>query len=237
MSDTPPRSPQASDFKIATVQAVIFTDATNFSVVRVLQHFHPSVASIFNVEPVVLPSGGLPPEIPRVLLASEGGQWQAQVGPLRCDLIWRSPDTQNSAQIAAVLSQAAGWLFKYLEMTGSTAGRAAVVLTRFVECKLPGLMLAHHFCQERWYEQPLNRPQSFELHAHKSYQLGQTEVNSWFRAKSGEFETVEQKAPIVLAEQDLNTLPRDGELPHHEAATFFVACPEELDHILSLYFP
>jgi hypothetical protein len=237
MSDaSTPRSPTASDFKVGALQAVMFTEPKGFSTGRVLQRFLPEVASTFDAEPGI-PGEALPPEIPRVLLASKAGTWQGQIGPLRCDLIWRGSGSKNSAQVASVLSEASGWLFKYLDVTGAKALRAAVVLTRFAECERPGLMLARHFCQERWYQQPLNRPQSFELHAHKSYRLGETDVNSWFRAKSGQFEVDGQNAPIVIAEQDVNTLPRETPLGQAEASAFFLACPQELDHILSLYFP
>jgi hypothetical protein len=231
-----PRSPAATEFRVGALQTVIFTEPAGFSTGRVLQRFLPEVASTFDAEPGI-PGEALPPEIPRVLLASKSGAWQGQIGPLRCDLIWRGSGSRNSAQVAGVLSEASGWLFKYLDVTGARGLRAAVVLTRFAECELPGLMLARHFCQERWYQQPLNRPQSFELHAHKSYRLGETEVNSWFRAKSGQFEVDGQKAPIVIEEQDINTLPRESPLGQTEASAFFLACPQELDHILSLYFP
>jgi hypothetical protein len=92
----------------------------------------------------------------------------------------------------------------------------------------------------------LNRPESFEIHAHKSYVLGALTVNSWFRAKSGiMIGTDKARLPIILVEQDLNTVQQNldtepvktAELGPSATDAFFRGCPEELDVILSLYFP
>src|SRR6185503_12217714 len=96
----------------------------------------------------------------------------------------------------------------------------------------PGLFLAKHFCQDRWHTAPLNRPASFELHSHKSYEFKGFVVNSWFRAKTGQMTELGSSSKVVLAEQDLNTLPREGAMSDDEISAFFATCPGELDHVL-----
>lgn len=118
-----------------------------------------------------------------------------------------------------------------------TARRVAAVVTRYGAQADPGLFLARHFCQDRWHQAPLNRPESFELHAHKSYEHKGFTVNSWFRAKSGLMTEPAASTKVVLAEQDLNTVPREKALSDDEISAFFAVCPAELDHVLALYFP
>ena len=86
---------------------------------------------------------------------------------------------------------------------------------------------------------PLNRPENFELHAHKRYALyGEEVVNSWVRNKSA-YKASDEK-PVILVEQDLNTLGEQvlaREYTDEEMGLFFDAASSELDHILSIYYP
>jgi hypothetical protein len=135
------------------------------------------------------------------------------------------------------LAEAADTIRTYRQKVHSTGTRVAVVVTRYAPHESPGLSLARHFCQDRWHKAPLNRPESFELHAHKSYDLKGFTVNSWFRAKSGVMTEKTVTTKVVLAEQDVNTVPRDTAMTDDEVSAFFAICPPELDHILQLYFP
>lgn len=117
----------------------------------------------------------------------------------------------------------------------------AALLKRYVQHSSPGLFLAKHFCKERWLTGPLNRPGDFELHAHKRFLLaGKFDVNSWVRSGTGIVSSGEERQPIVLVEQDLNTLSEDMEtrdFTKEDIEGFFSSAATELDVILRLYYP
>jgi hypothetical protein len=105
------------------------------------------------------------------------------------------------------------------------------------------MFLARHFCRDRWLTAPLNRPESFELHAHKRYTpptLPHFVINSWIRAKTGHLGQEPERIPIVLVEQDLNTIPEEASSRDFSASDitdFLRTVPPELESILLLYFP
>jgi len=89
---------------------------------------------------------------------------------------------------------------------------------------------------------PLKRPENFELHAHKVYTMSSgLNVNSWVRNKTALANDPEAggPTPVVLVEQDLNTLT---EVQHHttfsaeDLASFLDVSTNELDEIFSAYY-
>ena len=103
------------------------------------------------------------------------------------------------------------------------------------------MFLARHFCKDRWDKAPLNRPENFELHAHKKFALGTDfEVNSWARSKTGKLAGDGDDKLIILFEQDINTLAEgtaERDFSKAEIKKFFGAVASELDSILELYYP
>ena len=103
------------------------------------------------------------------------------------------------------------------------------------------MLLAKHFCKDRWYKAPLNRPENFELHAHKRFTLASDfAVNSWARSKTGKLSGDGEEKTVVLFEQDLNTLAEEApkrDFGEVEIKKFFGAAATELDSILDLYYP
>ena len=135
-----------------------------------------------------------------------------------------------------------GLLSQYQEAAGTRVARLAAVVSRMCIIEEPGLALSRHFCQEKWWAAPLNRPENFELHAHKVFQLaGWIQVNSWVRNKTGALTSNAGPArPIVLVEQDVNTLleeQKERQFTAAEMTRFFQDVTPELDRILYLYFP
>jgi hypothetical protein len=87
---------------------------------------------------------------------------------------------------------------------------------------------------------PLNRPESFELHAHKRFAMDGFQVNSWVRNKTGRVSIDQDPEAIVLVEQDINTTPEDIQsrsFSSEEIRRFFVTAASELESILRLYYP
>lgn len=88
---------------------------------------------------------------------------------------------------------------------------------------------------------PFDDPSSFELHGHKKYIYRSFDVNSWVRVRSGKARPKQGiSRPIVLVEQDINTLAELMESRSYskrEISTFFRHIIKEFDSILKLYFP
>ena len=229
---------------LASCQATAFTPAGDLSVTKALSEFCPRFASLFDGEPIVLPpiSEGAPPEVPRIILESRNHEWRCELLPERANVFWRK--TQAASEdigLSEFFEKAVDVLLHYAELVGARVGRLSAVATRFAKHETPGLFLARHFCKERWDRAPLNRPENFELHAHKRFALsGNFQVNSWARSKTGKLATEADQTTIVVFEQDINTLSEESSTKSftaQETKGFFQAARTELDTILHLYYP
>lgn len=234
----------ASDFQLVSCQATLFTPDGDISVNKIIKELFPSFSNRFDGEPTVLPPvpEGAPLEIPRVIFESKSREWRCEFSPVRVNFFWRrTSTTDTSIDLVEFFHQAVDALVQYIEQLSPRVSRLAAVVTRFSPHKDPGLYLARHFCKEQWNEEPLNRPESFELHAHKRYKFpGGLEVNSWARCKTGKVSGNGNGKPIVLFEQDLNTLAVESKkiyFGEEKIRQFFSVVPSELDHILGLYYP
>jgi hypothetical protein len=236
--------PRVNDFVLASCQATVFTPDEEVSAAKIVAGLTTRWSSRFDGEPVVLPlPAAVPREIPRVILQDKRGTWRCEVSSARVNIFWRrTQDVDPAPALGEFFEDAAARLIEYQDFQRARAGRLAAVLNRFTQADSPGLYLAQHFCHERWLRAPLNRPESFELHAHKQYGLADFRVNSWVRNKTAALAYPESKTPrpIVLVEQDLNTLPEDApnvSLNPADIRRFFGAVVPEFDHILGLYYP
>lgn len=234
----------AADFLDNSYQATIFTPDGDLSVSKVMKDFYPSQSNLFNGEPTILPPipEGAPAEIPRIILVSNTGEWRCEMSPVRINMFWRrTKSTTTDVNIVDFFQKAVGILLRYCNSANARVGRLAGIVSRFAEHDSPGLFLARHFCQEKWEQAPLNRPENFELHAHKTFDLGgEIKVNSWARNKAGKLVADDSEKPIVLFEQDINTLADDSSstnLKEVEIKHFFNLVAVELNTILGLYYP
>jgi hypothetical protein len=234
----------AADFQHGSCQGTIFTPDGDLSVSKVMKEFYPSLADLFDGEPTVLPPmpEGAPPEIPRIILQSGSQEWRCEMSPARINLFWRrAKSTTSGIGIEEFFQRASEFLVQYSTETKSRVGRLAGLVTRYAEHESPGQFLARHFCQTRWDRAPLNRPESFELHAHKKFDLAsEFQVNSWARSKTGLLKAEDAQKSIVLFEQDLNTLAEEAAsraFGEAEVKRFFCKVATELDIILRLYYP
>ncbi len=159
----------ADNFQLGVVHAVLFTKPDAFSVAGVMRSFFQSMP-IFDGDPQTIPDDALclPPEVPRVVLRAKSGLWRCQIAPARIDIVWNRVEGGPADHLPAILTEAARMIRVYRQKMQITAMRAAAIVTRYGAKKDPGIFLAHHFCHDRWHEAPLNRPESFELHSHKS---------------------------------------------------------------------
>ncbi len=234
----------ASSFELASCQATVFTPDGDLAVSKVMRDLYPSLATRFDADPTILPPvpEGAPPEIPRIILESTSQEWRCELSPARINVYWRRPKSAEACvALGDFFEEAAKILLQYAALLSPRIARLAALTTRFSVHEKPGLLLARHFCKDRWDKAPLNRPENFELHAHKRFTLtSDFTVNSWAKSKTGKMSGDGDEKLIVLFEQDLNTLtdgaPAKG-FSEAEVRKFFGAVSTELDSILGLYYP
>ena len=143
----------------------------------------------------------------------------------------------NVEGFSQLFEQLVPLMIEYGDFVDSRIGRLSAGATRFVQQENPGSYLASHFCREEWLRAPFNRPDGFEIHAHKRFMLADFEVNSWVRNKTGHLREGQRRAPIVLVEQDLNTLAEEQhDFDDGRIRQFYEAAATELDAIVQLYY-
>lgn len=234
--------PQVSEFVTASIQATLFTPGLTFVSSKILGAALKEWGDRFNSAPISIPSPpDMPLEIPRIMLQSENGQYKLELAPARANLFWFRKVETYEINMADFLDSSGTILCDYIKIVNGKAGRIAAVVNRFFKEPTPGLFLARHFCKDQWQTAPFNRPESFEIHAHKRYLLADAyNINSWVRCKTGIAGKPPHQEPIILVEQDINTIPEETEIREfssEEIKRFFHILPEEFDSVLSLYFP
>ena len=135
----------------------------------------------------------------------------------------------------------------FINAAAATTNRVALLVTRMVIEEKPGIVLSRYFCKDQLVSGPLKRPENFELHAHKTYELlGAGQINSWVRCKTAMLQVpsdttpVMNTQPVIVIEQDINTLAEVAattELSILQIHQFYEAATVEMDSIVQLYFP
>lgn len=232
------------NFRLASCQATLFTPDEEISTPKLVGGLLPRWLPTFDADPVLLPPAeGLPREVPRIILNSTSGSWRCEIAPARLNLFWRGTKSVSPAvtpTLTEFFRDATTLLNEYADFLKTRVGRLAAVLSRYASHPSPGLFLAGHFCQERWMTTPFNRPENFELHAHKRFSMGEFHVNSWVRNKTGHASIESDVQPIVLVEQDINTLQEEADTRSFDGGDvvrFFSGVSSEFDVILRLYYP
>ena len=233
--------PTIIDFEITSIQATVFTPSLSFAASRLLASVLGKWGEVFDSPPISMP---LPPEapseIPRIILQSLNMHKKLELAPKRANFFWLRQTETDTIVLEDCLGFAANVLCDYVNIVKGKVGRIAAVLNRSLRNPNPGLFLAQHFCKEKWLTVPFNRPESFEIHAHKRYSFADRfNVNSWVRCKTGLLVKPDRES-IILIEQDINTVAEEmetREFSAEEIKDFFRLVKEEFDSILSLYFP
>ena len=236
-----------SAFRFGTYQAVAFYANLRLAINKILPRLLSELADVLDADPIALPvPGEAPPEIPRLFLSNKDQSIRMEVSPQRADVRWqrKSPSSEMNLEQFCDFSQRAFVCFH--EAAHVMPGRIALVVNRFQPHENPGKALASHFCHppllsnEPGKKGPLNRPEQFELHAHKRFEIGSFRVNSWVRCKTGTITEEQKKHPIILVEQDINTLAEglaDTEFSGDDIREFHHLTVKEFETIIRLYFP
>jgi len=183
----------------------------------------------------------IPPEVPRIVLQSNDGNWRTTVGPARVDCIWNNKSATPPRSLANVVRECAEVLEHYVQECAARVGRVGLVVLRACPVAHPAEELIKRFCSPQAQKEPFNRSTTFEIHNHKVYTPHQGidyKVNSWVRCKSETL--VPDNRPVILVQQDLNSLIEDTQALRFtvpEIRTFFNMAAKEADEILRKYFP
>ena len=230
------------DFILSTCQATMFTPDEEVSAARLLRgSLLATWGELFDGEPTVLPPiDGMPAELPRITLQSKSLVWKCEIGPGRINFYWQRVDKdQPQIDVNEFQQIATDRLEEFLRWASPRVGRLALVINRFARAESPARLLAEHFCKPEWLVAPFNRPENFELHSHKRFSLGdEFQVNSWVRCKTASER--DGGHPVVVCEQDLNTLQEDtneASFSAEQMHAFFRHAASEMNAILALYFP
>lgn len=229
----------AADFRVQKLTASGFIATEGFDPSAALKHVLRNWSEVYDGQITSLPlPPEAPPDFPSVSVSSKDGAWQVEMSRTRVNLVWARRDGSNP-QLGRTFSELAARLVTIIEGEEAALGRLAALVTRTTPLDEPGRVLARQFCQGKWLRGPLNRPEGFELHAHKTFSLlrGLT-VNSWVRVKTAKAGSPEYR--YVTVEQDINTLAEELEtrrFNHREAGKMFAAASRELNTILRMYFP
>ncbi len=237
---------EAKNFQVFSYQIALFTPSLNFSPNKIHIALAGKYGEILNGDPVLWPiPEDAPKEIPRIILSSKDEKFKLEIANSRINLFrHRIKDENDEIKFSSFLAMGISIFSDYLECTSAKVGRIAVVTRRFLPTENPGLTLAKHFCKESFCsdnsgKSPFNRPENFELHAHKNYPLPHSSiiVNSWVRCKSGTLMDINQ--PIILVEQDLNTLTENADKVDYkieQIQSFYEEAFDEQNDILKKYF-
>ena len=229
----------SNDFKIASLQASIFTPVILFSKSRILERLMSKFADSFDGDTLSIPlPEDAPKGIPRITLHSADQKLKLEIAESRVNFYRYRKDDDIKIDKSQFLDLFCGILEQYKDCSPSTIGRLALVVVKSLENKDPGSTLARHFCKDKWIVELFNRPDNFEIHSHKNYILEGFNVNSWVRCKTGRL--TRNNEPIILVTQDINTLAEDlkkKDFSLEQVRTFLAIAYKEQEHILRKYFP
>jgi hypothetical protein len=226
-------------FTTRSRQAVAWIEDYDPGVRELLQLGVGPWAIRFDAEPVVLPVDlDLPPNVPRVTVSSRDRAWKLEVARRRIALIWELQEGVNEVAPTEFARIAGETLTPYLLLNQQIrTSRLGYVHTRFCEQRDAARELARFFCRDELLQGPLNRPESFELHAHKKYEPARMpKINSWIRWRTG-IDRFSREHGVVV-QHDLNTLAEAAATAAfglEATRAFFTTATSETDSILRLY--
>jgi hypothetical protein len=238
---------RAGDFGLAAVRLVAFTpQLADFNPSAVLAVVLGKYAKRFDgdVQAIPLPEG-VPPDIPRIELASSDGRWGFAASPSRITSLWNAKKADETADLNSVVTDCRGPIDHHVRENEIQVGRLGLVITRHCPIEHPAHVLVDRFCKDEVKDPtlpdaPRRNSRNFEIHNHKRYELppGLT-VNSWVRCRTG-MVGKQAGAPAVTVEQDINTLAEEineRTFSTDDIALFLVTGTNEAEAILRKYFP
>jgi hypothetical protein len=191
----------------------------------------------FDGPPTVLPlPDDVPAEIPRLIFGSKDKQWQLEMGSSRLTYRWIQQTENKQVLPDHFCPEFIGFVNRVLPLLEHPrVGRIALVWMRYLLETDPATVLCGTFFSgETLLKDALANQRSFELHSLRRTTIAEKfEVNSWVRFKSGQLTLPKTPVrPIILVEQDVNTLPEKADSASHsteEIAAFYASAAKESD--------
>jgi len=195
-----------SEFKILTLQLVIYTPEIIIKKNIILQKIMESYSDKFDGDTVSLPiPDDAPKEIPRLSLFDSQKKYKFETAISRTDFHIFSKEL---FEIESNLKFYFELIQKYIECTNASIGRMAIVVTKFIEKENPTNFLVKYFCDKTLIKNKhFNNLNDFELHFRKIISLKNFKINSWVRCKNALLNFGNKKnLDSILVIQDMNTL-------------------------------
>lgn len=230
----------SADFVTDSIQVSGYAASEELVPARILRFAISNWDDEYDAAPVSVPlPPAAPSEVPAVILTSSNGSRRLEVARARANVLRLRTEAETALNIEQVLPELGRQLARLFEHDGTPLGRLAAVVHRTAQVQDPALTIARQYFRDRWLAAPLNRPEDLELHAFKVFDLREgLPVNSWVRIRTAR--RVEGDVPVILFEQDINTLRADilnQNFESEEVDRFYEAVARELSIILDLYFP
>lgn len=230
---------KAKKFNNLSLQICVFTPFLSFNTNKIFSELMKKNSEVFDGDTISLPvSLNIPKDIPRLTLYSNDKILKLEIAESRVNFLKRVLPGEGSEGKNKFIGLCHEVLKSYIECTSAKVGRLANVTIKYWETENPALLLAKHFCKDKFIEEPFNRPKSFEIHSHKQYKTDNFEINSWVRCKTGNLEKGNE--PIIIVEQDINTLSEhtnEMEFDINKIDTFVQMAYKEQEEVLIKYFP
>jgi len=240
--------PRAGDFKLNAVRLVAFTpNLGDFDPSAVLAAVLGTFAKRFDgsVQAIPLPED-VPPDFPRIQLASRDGSWGFVASPSSIASSWSRKEevSEEAGALSRIVAACREPIEHHVRKNGVRVGRLGLVIARLCQVERPAKVLVERFCRDDMKDPsspdaPLRNSLNFEIHNHKRYEFpaGFT-VNSWVRCRTGALS--KDGSPVLMVEQDINTLTeemRDRTFIVDEITAFYDTGVNEAETIFEKYFP
>ena len=226
--------------------AIFFVGLLRISVVDILTNFLPKHNKRFNAVPFIYTEADrqreqFSPEAPFVIFKSADNNWVFPIATSRAD-IGRIKTSEHDVLDSHDLSQqCTSILNDFIESTGMAVWRLGLICERIIYQQTPAAFLSHLFCKETWTQpqRPLGNLNNFEVHFHEVLDLQGVTINSWTRFKTGILPSGEETKPVVVVEQDINTLSDDKSREYHreKLSDFLDGALKIMDHSFISFFP
>jgi len=200
-----------------------------------------------NGPPSILPiPQDAPSEVPRITLSSSDKKLNISISLQRTNLFSDVPAGIDTGEIdineySSISSVFFSEFQKRLDLRVQRMG----FVTERVELRKDALTyILERFCNKSQIEKgrPFYNAKRFEIHSLKKYDWEGLSINSWVRAKflPVRMKDMQQVEPILLVENDLNTLSIDedpgAKFTEADIKKFFERAPGHIEEILQLYF-
>ena len=234
------------DFQYTSVQAVVFTSVVQNATSRILAAMLENWQDLFDADPLVLPVEPVG-NMGVMLLKSKDGRYVVEIINNQFRFARARIKRDDTVDLSEFVSISNRVIETFIEAAQATVNRVALLVTRVVDEDSPAIVLSRYFCNDPLLTGALRRPENFELHAHKTYELsGMGRINSWVRCKTAILQVPSESTPtvdmqpVIVIEQDINTLAEVApgtELSILQIHQFYEAATIEMDSIVRLYFP